>query len=370
MSVSGWSRAELHASSACCIDLFCGAGGMSLGFLQAGGQPLVAVDSDVGSVNTYETMFGGVPKVYKRDLSDFPVDALPGGVEFVIGGPPCQGFSLARGTRFVDDPRNRLYREFVRVVDWVRPRYFVMENVPGITSIGSGAVLEQIYEDFGRLGYYVEHRIINMALFGVPQTRRRAIFVGTCDAQAIPWPMQTHMPKRHGRTGDEQELAGMRSVRDALSDLPWPLAKWFAHRANSQMRGPRNRRAAEDPAFTLRVRGDEFAFCAEPALGAFAPGDLPDVRNTYAEPVNEFQMLMREQPPPWVASASRWPTTRMRPSKPLTSGTRRLAIREQARLQTFPDWFVFSGSRSAQSRQIGNAVPPMFARQLFSALIT
>ncbi len=359
-----------RATSRCiptCIDLFCGAGGLTLGFCQAGGIPIAAVDHDPDAMETYRRMFPICEETYCGDIEAWHPSSSLRGVDVVIGGPPCQGFSLARGFRFVDDPRNHLYKDFVRLVAELQPAWVVMENVEGITNIGKGVVLRQVYQDFQEIGYRIDHRVITMADYGVPQTRKRAIFVGTRTNAHFTWPEPTHRPWKEVQLGLFNEYQAYISVAQALSDLPWPLGRYFAHRANSQMRGPRNRQADIDPAFTLRIRGDEFALCEIPAPSAFVPGPLPEVELVYRPAANVFQQMMREDPPPWLVGYQP-PQVHDHPPQEL-KGTRRLAVREQARLQTFPDWFTFSGRPYAQGRQIGNAVPPLFARQLFEAIL-
>lgn len=360
----------VETSPITCADLFCGAGGLTLGFCQAGGRPIAAVDNDKKSIETYTTMFPMCNQVFMGDIESWDT-RLSSSPDVVIGGPPCQGFSLARGFRFVDDPRNHLYKWFVEFVRITKPSWVVMENVPGITNIGKGIVLQQIYEDFRRVGYDLDHKVINMARYGVPQTRTRAIFVGNRNGTRFNWPEPTHTSINDVRSDDEQLFAHLQepyvSVGQALGDLPWPLGKYIAHRANSKMRGPRNRLVEKDPAFTLRVRGDEFAFCDKPAEGAFAPGPVPDVEPLYQPVQNKFQEMMREEAPPWLADYEPF-SEKQKPIKKL-KGNRRLSVREQARLQTFPDWFSFSGTPYAQGRQIGNAVPPLFARELFRKII-
>lgn len=349
-----------------CIDLFCGAGGFTLGFCQAGGIPIAAVDHDLDSINTYKMMFPFCRETYCGSIETWQTNKILQDVDVVIGGPPCQGFSQARGLRFVDDPRNYLYKEFVRLVAEVQPSWVVMENVEGIISLGKGFFLQQIYDDFREIGYQIDHRVITMADYGVPQTRKRAIFVGTRTNQNFMWPEPTHKPWTKLQLDLFNEYQPYVSVEQALGDLPWPMGKYFAHRANSQMRGPRNRLVAKDPAFTLRIRGDEFALCEEPAVGAFVPGHLPERELIYMPISNAFQQLMREEPPPWIEAYQAPVIYDIDPPK--LQGTRRLAIRELARLQTFPDWFAFTGRPYSQARQIGNAVPPLFARQLFQAI--
>jgi site-specific DNA-cytosine methylase len=129
------------------------------------------------------------------------------------------------------------------------------------------------------------------------------------------------------------------------------------------MRGPRNRDAHMEPAFTLRVRGDEFALCEEPATAAFIPGPAPDEIVKYRTPQNELQEMLRGPCPSWSKRDNH--KSLRKASIPTLRGTRRITIREQARLQTFPDWVTFKGRTTSQARQIGNAVPPLFAFQLF-----
>lgn len=348
------------------VDLFCGAGGLSLGFWQAGGRPVAAIDSDADSVDTYRQMFPVCDQVIHGDVQDW-MPRLPRQVDVLMGGPPCQGFSPARGLRFLDDPRNHLYRHFIRLIARLEPRWVVMENVPGVTSLGGGSFLEQILRDFGRIGYSLDWRVVNMADYGVPQVRKRTIFIGNRDGLSFTWPRQTH----RARAGNSADAMGLRSlptqvsIQEALGDLPWPMGDFFSHRANSQMRGPRNRLTRTDPAFTLRVRPDEFGLCETPAEGAFIPGPLPEIAFAYRAPHSSFQELMREDPPKWIIPTL-VPVTDSASVR--LTGSRRLATRELARLQSFPDWFTFSGSAYSQGRQIGNAVPPLFARQLFCSI--
>lgn len=352
-----------------CFDLFSGAGGLSVGFAMAGGVPLGAVDIDSDSISTYKRNFPMVEDLACCPIESWQPSTKPGKVDVIIGGPPCQGFSLARGLRFLDDPRNHLYKHFIHLVGVYRPKWIVMENVEGITNIGSGIILEQILEDFANIGYQIECRIINMALYGVPQLRKRAIFVGNNVGLAFNWPTVRYFDARKSKPEPSlfcDELLPFNSVNSALSDLMLPQGNYFSHRANAQMRGPRNRLAHSEPAFTLRVRGDEFALCEHPAESAFIPGPVPAEKILYTDPQNELQEMLRNSVPAWVNLEKVPRTRRMKP--PMLEGTRRLTIREQARLQTVPDWVKFEGRVTSQARQIGNAVPPVFSSQLFAEI--
>ena len=361
-----YSRSALTPT---CLDLFSGAGGLSIGFSMAGGIPLGAVDIDPDSITTYKRNFPMAQDVACCPIESWQPTTRPGSVDVIIGGPPCQGFSLARGLRFMDDPRNSLYKYFVNLVGAYKPKWIVMENVEGITNIGGGTILEQILEDFANVGYQIECRVVNMAQYGIPQLRKRAIFVGNRQGIRFDWPKVSHYDTR--KTKPESTLFGndtmpFNSVNSALSDLMLPQGNYFSHRANSQMRGPRNRLAHSEPAFTLRVRGDEFALCEHPATAAFIPGPMPTKDIVYTDPQNELQELLRNSRPSWAESESIVRTNEKAP--PRLQGTRRLTIREQARLQTFPDWVKFEGRVTSQARQIGNAVPPLFSSQVFAKI--
>lgn len=351
-----------------CIDLFSGAGGLTLGFCQAGGLPIAAVDNDPDSVETYKQMFPMCEEIFCGDIEQWkPNNTYKKNVDVVIGGPPCQGFSLARGLRFVDDPRNHLYKEFVRLVATFQPKWLVLENVQGITNIGGGIILKQIYEDFNAIGYTLTHRVINMAEYGVPQLRKRAVFVGNRFGKEFQWPATTHSKRPKNGQMQLNSHQDYRAIHEAISDLPWALGSYFAHRANSKMRGPRNRDVFTEPAFTLRVRGDEFAFCEKPAEKAFIPDSIPDESDFYYLPISsDYQKIMREVPPPWIKKFEK--PRQVDRKNEILKGTRRLSTREQARLQSFPDWFQFYGRPYSKGRQIGNAVPPLFAKQLFEAM--
>lgn len=359
------------SQSPTCFDLFSGAGGLSIGFAMAGGVPVGAVDIDQDSISTYKRNFPMAIDVACCPIETWQPKTKPGKVDVIIGGPPCQGFSLARGLRFLDDPRNHLYKYFINLVGIYKPRWIVMENVEGITNIGGGFILEQILEDFANIGYHVDWKIVNMALYGVPQLRKRAIFVGNKHGVSFKWPETKYYDTRKKKAEQSlfaDDLQPFNSVNSVLSDMLLAQGNYFSHRANAQMRGPRNRNAHSEPAFTLRVRGDEFALCEHPAESAFIPGPVPTEEILYTDPKNELQEMLRYNIPSWVKPEKVSRTSRR--NLPVLKGTRRLTIKEQARLQTFPDWVKFEGRVTSQARQIGNAVPPMFAAQLFSEIIT
>ena len=281
------------------ISLFCGAGGMDLGFVKAGHSIVWANDNDPDSCLSYEKYFGHKPVC--KDIEKVPSSEIPKG-DVVIGGFPCQGFSVANPYRHVKDKRNKLYLELLRVIKDKQPKYFVAENVTGLLSIGNGEVIKMIMKDFKEARYKAQYKVLNSADFGVPQKRMRVVILGTREdiTNRIWHPKPTH--KNHWST-----------VRNAISDLPEPSdsCKIPNHHGTShkvKINGFMGNRKTDwnKPAPTIVGRGG----------GTGGPVIIPH------------------------------PNLK-----------RRMTVRECARLQSFPDNFVFYGSKSSQYRQIGNAVP-------------
>ena len=190
------------------IDLFCGCGGLSLGFEMAGFESALAIDFWKDAIVTYNHNRKNKVGICEdiRNLSDEYLKSLneSGEIVGVIGGPPCQGYSTV-GTRDINDPRNHLYLQYCRVVENVKPDFFVLENVKGLTTLMGGMFKEDIYNRFSALGYTVVYKIINAAHYGVPQNRERVFFVGIKDRK-FEFP-----------NGNSDELV---TCSDALSDLP------------------------------------------------------------------------------------------------------------------------------------------------------
>lgn len=332
------------------LDLFCGCGGLSYGFEKAGYKIVAGVDSWKDALVTFEKNHQS-SKGILLDLSDFdPKDienAIDQPIDIVIGGPPCQGFSIS-GKRNPDDPRNKLYQGFVKTVAFFRPRAFVLENVPNLVSMNHGAIKDAIIKEFGELGYTVKFKIVVASDYGVPQNRRRVIFVGLRNQEFV-------FP--------EVDCTQHVTCREALSDLPEKtLADGEAYPTDavsdyqSLMRadsaGVFNHEATKHTAQTVRIISL-----------------VPDGGN-YKNLPTELQNTRKVN----IA----W--TRMRSDKPsMTIDTghnhhfhyqynRVPAARESARLQSFPDKFVFYGGKTSQLKQIGNAVPPLLAEYIAKSL--
>lgn len=306
------------------ISLFSGAGGLDLGLIQSGHDIVWANDIYKDAVATYRRNIG--PHVDTRDIVDIPSKEIPA-AEVVVGGFPCQGFSVANWGRKVDDERNTLYREMVRVINDLQPKYFIAENVKGLVSLGKGAVLEKIISDFSNCGYVTEWKILNSADYGVPQKRLRFVMLGVRKDIAkkciIFPPLPTHQDPNAERKGPS--LKPWLSVGQALAHIPEPehapdIPNHEYSKYKLRFNGHLGHRFIDPnlPAPTVTGRGDD-------------KGGVVVIHH----PKNH----------------------------------RRMSARELAAVQSFPDNFVFSGPRSSAYRQIANAVPPLLGRAIGFTLL-
>ena len=328
-----------------CLDLFCGCGGFSLGFERAGYDVRLGIDVWNDALVTYKhnhtrsaVMCDDLSKIEPKDVAKQLGDK---DIDVIIGGPPCQGFSIA-GKHIVEDKRNELYKAFVAMVQYFKPKAFVMENVPNILSIGGGVVKDAILADFKRLGYKVKVQVLLASNYGVPQNRRRAIFVGLLDGSEFTYPLPTV----------DTPVTAM----EALSDLPeGSIENGESYPIAAQSDFQRAMRKASKGVFN-----HEITIHTEQTQRIIAM--VPDGGNYKDLPV-ELQQT-RKVHIAWTRLDSR------KPSITIDTGhnhhfhylfNRVPTARESARLQSFPDTFVFLGNQMSQLKQIGNAVPPLMA---------
>lgn len=300
------------------VSLFSGAGGLDLGLIEAGHNVIWANDLDADAVATYRANIG--PEIVLGDICLMPSSAIPA-CDVVVGGFPCQGFSQANMLRFAEDNRNRLYLEFLRIVRDKQPLYFLAENVRGILSLAGGKAIEKIESDFADAGYRVSKKLFNMADYGVPQMRKRVIIAGTrIDLPAhlnFEFPEPTHAdPAKATKLG----LQPWVTIADALAHIPEPSAEHDLKNHVFSLYKVTNRN------FTGHRRTDP----AKPSPTILARGNGKGGVCAIQHPKNH----------------------------------RRMSIREQAAIQTFPDSFDFTGKLNSAYRQVGNAVPVMFGRCL------
>ena len=340
------------------IDLFCGAGGLSCGFERAGYQILLGIDSDAKALETFElnhngtrSICGDITKIkYENDIK--PLIECKA-IDVIIGGPPCQGMSLS-GPRKFDDPRNRLYLSYIRLVSEIRPKAFVIENVPGLVSLFGGKIKDRIIEKLQKLGYHIKFKVLSSDDYGVPQHRRRVVFVGVrndmgCEFEYPP-------PSPHIVT-----------CRMALSDLP-PLKSSTGLDVMDYTSNPQNDFQRTMREHSMVVRNHVAAHHSRHVQDIIAL--VPDGGN-YKDLPDEFKNS-RNFHVAWTRFAAD------KPAPTIDTGHRHHfhycynrvpTVRECARLQSFPDDFLFLGNKTQQFRQVGNAVPPLMAQAIANQLL-
>jgi DNA (cytosine-5)-methyltransferase 1 len=370
------------------IDLFAGAGGMSLGFEQAGFDIAAAVEIDPIHAAVHHFNFPETA-VLAKSIVGLSGDAVRKTAEIgrktvdvVFGGPPCQGFSLI-GHRMLDDPRNQLVREFVRLVDELGARAFVFENVKGLTIGKHRAFLESLIETFDELGYRVRipWKVLNAMNYGVPQDRQRLFLLGSKKGLPIPsYPEETTTSQDDlfGRNGK----APTPTCADALADLP--DAEGWDELMTSDSVVYRDGQCASEYARRLRcATGDAWHYgyvrnwnpemltaSMRTVHTDISRRRFGDTREGEVEPISRFFKLSRNG----VCNTLRAGTDSARGAftspRPIHYAfSRCITVREMARLHGYPDWFRFHVTKWHGARQIGNSVPPPLARAVAGAII-
>lgn len=373
------------------IDLFAGVGGITLGFEQAGFSSKVAVENDPHCVEALKVNFPKL-KVISGDIRDISGNEIlkkaglgVGEVDVVVGGPPCQGFSLI-GLRDRNDPRSGLIFEFHRIVSEIQPKIFIMENVPGMLSASGGTFVEKLVELLEKDGYRIVKpiRILNAADYGVPQARRRVFIMGVrkdLDLN-LAYPEITHVsprpqPKASGTLAFDAalNLPTTPTVADAIADLPDVDA--YEHLVESDetkytmpphSQYARIMRGYEpDPASMTKPPAgwpsEVCTGCRRTVHGEVLTKRFKETKNGETVPVSRLYKLSWDD----VANTLRAGTPRERgayssPRPVHPSFPRVLTVREGARIQSFPDWHRFHITKWHGFRQVGNAVPPLLAR--------
>jgi len=314
------------------VSLFAGCGGLDLGFIKAGHEIVFANDFCKDCKMTYESNIG--KHFWLGDVKQLDAKILPS-YDILTGGFPCQGFSVANLYREESDSRNELYLQIVRIISETKPKYFLAENVPGLLSLGQGKVAKMILNDFrnigienGGIGYDVKMYLLNAANYGVPQGRKRVIFLGVSNEirdEKREILFQNFPPKKTHDSNDPK-LKPYKTLRDAIGDLPEP-----------------NTKAAES---ILNQHGTKHKVKINGYMGN--------------------RKLDWDKPGPTMVGrggGTGGPVIAVHPNC-----KRRFTVRETARIQSFPDDFEFYGSISSQFRQIGNAVAVDFAYHLGKVL--
>ncbi|ULL01231.1 DNA cytosine methyltransferase [Bradyrhizobium sp. I71] len=371
------------------IDLFAGAGGMSLGFEQAGFDVVAAVEIDPVHAAVHEfnfpkcaTIAQSVSSLTGADIrrmakiGDRPVDV-------VFGGAPCQGFSMI-GQRALEDPRNALVRDFVRIVTELEARYFVFENVKGLTIGKHRAFLDELIQAFESAGYELRlpWKVLNAASFGVPQNRERLILMGARRGLKVP-EYPPNKTRAAGTPADLENLPEGPSCEDALSDLPdaETFLELLEADAVKVRKWPQGRSSYARMLRGLDNESNYFGYPREwvpSLLTSSLRTDHSDIsrrrfkatREGEVEPISRFFKLPRRGVSNTLRAgtdASRGAFTSPRPLH--YEFARCITVREMARLHGFPDWFRFHQTKWHGARQIGNSVPPLLAMEIARRII-
>lgn len=378
------------------IDLFCGAGGMTEGFQRAGFRCLYANDCDSDAIQTFRFNHPEV-RADSRPIEEIDPRAVrrklglkKGELSVIAGGPPCQGFSINAPERFLEDPRNALFRHYMRFVDEFEPETIVFENVPGMLSLADGHVFERVVKEFEKRGFSLSARILFAAHYGVPQERWRLIILGSQEAPAPEPPAPTHYAVgranfRGGRSMTfrlvpllRQSLLPQVTVADALADLPRlemgegaeviaynqkPLSGYSRLMRNGCRETYNHYAAKLAPQNRLRLEHIKPGGSWRDIPRDLLPKGMKRARTSdHTKRYGRLRgdglaaTIMTKCDPHWGPVF-------------LPDQDRALTVREAARLQSFPDSYRFIGSRVSQYRQVGNAVPVLMAKAVAGSIL-
>lgn len=340
-------------------DLFSGVGGLSQGFVSKGFEIEFAVEFDSNIAKSYKLNHSGT-SVYDQDIAKIDLNQLKLNhhkIDVIVGGPPCQGFSQKGKRLHINDDRNFYYRKFINAVKIFEPEYFVMENVPNILTTADGFFKEEIVNGFYKLGYEVIAKTLNASDFGIPQNRRRAFFIGSKNGTLLEFPK----PKMNKTT-----------IKEAIYDLPFiasgegseffeyekPINSDYQKLLRKNSKGIFNHFATNHSKIALerlelipKGKGREV---------------LPKEHRTKSIYSGTWSRLLEDG----IASTI---TTRFdTPSSGLFTHpilNRCLTVREAARIQSFADTFIFHGTKTSQMKQVGNAVPPLLAKEIATIIL-
>lgn len=360
------------------IDLFCGAGGLSLGFTQSGFITSLANDIEPCCVDTYAHNHPETPRehIILGDINDV-IDNIENlqrfdEVDVVVGGPPCQGFSMANRQRLIDDPRNKLYKSYVKVVSMVQPKFFVMENVKGMKSVSS-----QVIEDFENIGYSVSCRILNAKDYGVPQNRERLIFIGnrveinndklfdeikklsetipnTVLADAIFGLRELEASRKKNATEVDSEISG-KKIEKKTSVVENAYIQFINQNRKCPVVFNHKARYNNDRDIEIFGRLNQGDRSDDPKIADIMPYSR---RNDIFK--DKYFKLEENKVCKTITAHMKFDCNMyIHPTQ-----ARGLTPREAARVQSYPDDYFFRGAYTKTYMQIGNSVPPLLGRAI------
>ena len=350
-----------------CLDLFSGAGGLSRGFYDAGYNVVLGVDFDDAALKTFKANHGNA-EAMKLDLFDHAnidviIDFLKKKnikLDVLVGGPPCQGFSVA-GPRDMNDKRNTLYTAMVKLAERVKPQVVVLENVPGMVQTNGGIGAKRVVEDFAKIGYRMVPKLLYAPDYGLPQIRKRVFFVGLRDGDKdFVFPTPT-VDKEHYITCEEA-IGDLPSLQTDAGEII------YGEDVQDYVMTPQNDYQRKMRARSQNVQNHIGSIPIEKTRKMISL--VPEGKNYKALP-EEYQGIYK-----YHEALTRYNSKK--PSLTINTGHRshfhykwnRIpTVRESARLQSFPDDFIFYGNKSEQYRQVGNAVPPMLGQVVAEAIL-
>lgn len=373
------------------VDFFSGAGGLSCGLNMAGFESILG--SDINPVYA-QTFAKNHPKTHIitndiRELSEHEILRLTGlksgELDLIAGGPPCQGFSINAPIRSLDDQRNHLFKEYLRIAEILHPKAILIENVPGIVSLGKGTVVEAIYMQLEKMGYTVKHKILFAGHYGVPQMRFRTIFIALRDFNKVDFPEPTHDASANTNFAGAKELCikisplfsqylkKKTTVWDAISDLPelsvGQLINDVEYTKNSQSEYQDISRVNSTKIFNHgcanlgKTNLERLKHIPQGGSWRDIPHDLLPTGLQRARRSDHTKRYGRLHPEEMCSTI----LTKCDPHwgsffHPYQE--RAISVREAARIQSFPDNYIFTGNLTEQFEQVGNAVPPLMAKAI------
>ncbi|MFA6458578.1 MAG: DNA cytosine methyltransferase [Patescibacteria group bacterium] len=358
------------------VDLFSGVGGLSFGFARDDDYQIIAANEILPDMaRAYELNHPGV-KMYCKDIKNFGLKDLQkdfnlkkGEIDLVVGGPPCQAYSTV-GKRLIDDPRGKLFQEYHRVLKEIQPKAFLFENVKGLLSMQGGELFKTILDLFESLGYRVEYKVLNSADFGVPQIRERVIIFGTKLNRKFNYPEPTHCNSNFEVSLFNRNLKPYLTIAEAINDLPFISsgAESFEYSSSPQNEFQKSMRK-NSPKILMDHNAPKnnakLVKIMQCLPDGGTPADLPQEMRPTSGFKNTYCRLWWNRPSPTITRNLSTPSSSrcIHPKAP-----RPLTTREGARLQCFPDDYIFYGSRSSRNLQIGNAVPTFLSIALKDAI--
>ena len=334
------------------LDLFCGCGGLSLGFTQAGFDIKYGIDNSNYALESFNLNHKNATPI-NANLSNIVVDDFIkinkiSNIDIIIGGPPCQGYSIA-GKRIINDERNDMYKTFLKFVESLGPMAFLMENVPNILSMGRGIVKNQIIKDFSSIGYNIHKDILLASDFGVPQSRKRAFFFGTKINEPYLFPVRV-VDKPVNSMNAISDLPD----KDIMDGSPYE----FSPQSDYQIMMRKQSKGLYNHQLTLHHKKTIKTIALVPDGGNYK--DLPEnLRNS--RKVNIAWTRLNSEKPSFTIDTGHRHHFHYKYNRVPT-------VRESARIQSFPDNFIFCGPKTNQYVQVGNAVPPIMAGEIAKSI--